>query len=254
MENKKAVLPNEYLQDVLVRLAHHSSAIEGNTISLADTVSILLHNTIPGRVDKREFFEIENHRAAFEYLLEHVQEGDNLSISVIKGIHAKLTDRLLVNPGEFKKDENAIIGADFQTASSQQTPFLMQQWVDNLEYRLDISDRKEDKVSVIVEAHIEFERIHPFPDGNGRTGRMLMNYSLLNEGIAPLIIEGKDKLEYVNILAHQDVNRFSQFALKLIENEENRVQQFVNIENSRVKDDIQREEKIGRKKDSDLEL
>ena len=52
-------LSSEYLDDVLVRLAHHSSAIEGNTISLADTVSIILHGTIPGAPSRREFFEVE---------------------------------------------------------------------------------------------------------------------------------------------------------------------------------------------------
>lgn len=59
----------------------------------------------------------------------------------------------------------------------------MQQWVDNLNYRLDIAATTQVKIAIIAEAHIGFERIHPFVDGNGRTGRMLLNYFLLERDI-----------------------------------------------------------------------
>lgn len=74
----KAVLPEEYLQDTLVRIAHHSSALEGNTISLPDPVSIILHNTIPRKTSRREYFEIENHRETFHYMMENVMNGTAL--------------------------------------------------------------------------------------------------------------------------------------------------------------------------------
>ena len=89
----------EYLQDVLVRLAHHSSAIEGNTITLPDTVSIILHNTLPGGYSRREFFEIENHRDAFAFVIDQLQDKQPLNLTVLKDIHEKLMDRLLVDKG-----------------------------------------------------------------------------------------------------------------------------------------------------------
>lgn len=103
-------LPEEYLQDILVRLAHHSSAIEGNTISLPDTVSIILHNTIPGKTSRREYFEIENHRETFHYMLENVINGTALSLSIIKGIHERLTDRLLVDKGNLNSRKMPLWG------------------------------------------------------------------------------------------------------------------------------------------------
>lgn len=63
-------LVKDYVDDILVRAAHHSSAIENNTITLSETISILLHNTIPGGISVREFYEIENHKMAFNYLCE----------------------------------------------------------------------------------------------------------------------------------------------------------------------------------------
>ena len=106
---------------------------------------------------------------------------------------------------------NSILGTGFITASVQETPLLMQQWVDNLNYRLDIAATAQEKIAIIAEAHIGFERIHPFADGNGRTGRMLLNYSLLERDIAPLIINSKDKATYLHFLSEQDTTGFSQF-------------------------------------------
>ncbi|GAF66482.1 hypothetical protein BTS2_3383 [Bacillus sp. TS-2] len=229
-------LTNDYLQDVLVRLAHHSSAIEGNTISLADTVSIILHNTVPGKTNLRELYEVANHKEAFEYVLTNVIDGKELTTSRIKDIHELLMDRLLVDRGQFKKSDNAIKGADFDTASPGETPFLMEQWAGNLNFQLEKATTKNEILSIVGDFHIQFERVHPFSDGNGRTGRMLMNYSLLEKGMPPLIIKGNDKIEYVNILAKQDVEAFKDFAFDLISYEEQRVQKFANKEITQVKE------------------
>lgn len=228
-------LTEDYLQDVLVRLAHHSSAIEGNTISLADTVSILVHNTIPGKTSRREFYEIENHREAFRYVIEKVTSNEELSTSIIKDIHEYLTDRLQHDRGQFKTSDNAILGADFKTASPGETPVMMEQWVGNLNYQLQQAKTNEEVVRIVSDFHIQFERIHPFSDGNGRTGRMLITYSLLSKGIAPLIIKKEDKAEYVRLLSNQDVDAFSEFASRIIEEEELRIMQFKYMDSTQIK-------------------
>lgn len=226
----------EYLQDVLVRLAHHSSAIEGNTISLPDTVSIILHDTIPGGYSKREFFEIENHRDAFNYVIERLQDKEPMNITLIKDIHAKLMDRLLIDRGQFKTVENIIQGADFLTAAPHETPMLMQQWVDNLNYQLEYAKSDKEIIRVVTDFHIQFERIHPFSDGNGRTGRMLMNYSLMQKDLPPLIIQSSDRAKYTNLLAKQDIDGFTEFAYGLIKEEAQRMQRFMHKEQAQIKD------------------
>lgn len=179
-------LPKEYLDDILVRLAHHSSALEGNTITLVETISIILYNQVSSNrsIDLREIYEIKNHEQALHYLLETLTANEPLHLQIVKEIHALLMDRLQYDRGQFKSVENAILGVDFMTASVQETPLLMQRWVDNLNYRLDLTVSAQEKIGIIAEAHITFERIHPFADGNGRTGRMLLNYSLLERGLA----------------------------------------------------------------------
>lgn len=226
----------DYLDDILVRLAHHSAGIEGNTISLPATVSIIVNGTLPmsGKATVREFYEIENHKQAFENMLSHLLNEDPLTVTIIKDIHADLTDRLQYDRGQFKKNENMILGAEFQTASPSETPFLVQQLVDNLEYRLDVADSDDDKLLAILDTHIQFEHIHPFSDGNGRTGRMIMNYSLLQQGFPPLIIEKETKAQYIEFLGNQDVDGFVQFAKALLDKEEKRMQAFRNMDQERI--------------------
>ena len=229
-------IPQDYLDDMLVRLAHHSAGIEGNTISLPATVSIILNGTLPvsGGATVREFYEIENHKQAFYNLLEHLGNNDKLSVFIIKEIHADLTDRLQYDKGQFKKNDNLIIGAEFQTATPGETPFLIQQLVDNLEYRLENAATEEEKLESILDTHIQFERIHPFSDGNGRTGRIVMNYSLLQQGFPPLIIEKETKAQYIEFLGNQDVDGFVQFGKALLDKEQKRMKAFRNMDQERI--------------------
>ena len=230
-------IPQDYLDDMLVRLAHHSAGIDGNTISLPATVSIILNGTLPisSGATVREFYEIENHKQAFYNMLEHLENNDKLSVSIIKEIHADLTDRLQYDKCQFKKNENMIIGAEFLTASPSETPFLAQQLVDNLEYRMENATTEEEKLEGILDTHIQFERIHPFSDGNGRTGRMLMNYSLLQEKLPPLIIEKETKATYIELLAKQDLNGFMSFAKDILAKEKKRMQAFQNMDRDQIK-------------------
>jgi len=229
-------IPQDYLDDMLVRLAHHSAGIEGNTISLPATVSIILNGILPvsGGATVREFYEIENHKIAFSNLLDHLENNDKLSVAIIKEIHADLTDRLQYDKGQFKKKENMIIGAEFQTATPGETPFLVQQLVEKLEYRLENAVTDEQKLESILDTHIQLEGIHPFSDGNGRTGRMILNYSLLQQGFPPLIIEKETKATYIELLAKQDLNGFMSFANEILAKEQRRMQAFQNMDQEKI--------------------
>src|SRR5690625_1440052 len=197
----------DYLNDVLVRLAHHSSAIEGNTITLPETATIILEQTLPNnsKITRREYFEVLNHEQAFEYVIEQIQDGVPLSIPVIKDIHEKLTDRLQYDKGQFKTGTNYIKGAEFPTAPPEQVLIVMEQLVGNLNFKIDNAVADKEVIKAILEAHITFEKIHPFSDGNGRAGRMMMNYSLIQNGLSPLIIKKEDRGLYSTILHEAQV-------------------------------------------------
>ena len=233
-------LPREYIDDLLVRIAYHSSAIEGNTISLTDTVTILLHETIPGKVSKREFYEIENHKQALEYVIDQLENNDSLSLNIVRGIHTQLMDHLNFDRGMWKTHDNAIVGADFNTASAHDVPYLMKQWIDNLNYRLHQSKTDEEKIKHILEMHIDFERIHPFSDGNGRTGRLLIIYSLLEHDISPIIIPVDLKPDYIRFLANKDSEGLYNLLYPIALEESKRRKAFENKEKTSIcSDDIE---------------
>lgn len=200
-------ITKEYQDDILVRIAYHSSAIENNRITLNETITILLEDKMPNsNFSIREFFEVENHRQALNFVWENLNQS--LDLYKIKKIHAYLLDRLNHERGQFKTQRNAIAGASFNTASVQETPLLMQQWIDNTNYRLSIAKNNEEKIKIILESHIQFERIHPFIDGNGRTGRLIMLQQFLQNNLVPFIIQKDNKKMYLDILDNQDVEEF----------------------------------------------
>lgn len=219
-------LPQEYLDDVLVRIAHHSSAIENNTITLAETVSIILNQTIPNRTSVREFYEVMNHQQAFHYLLGEAQKQNDDYIDIILTLHFYLMDHLHHERGKFKSEDNAIVGADFQTMPAYQTYEVMMQWADNIKHREKFANSEEEKLEIMAESHIQFERIHPFADGNGRVGRLFICYFLLKHDLSFLVIEKEHKQEYIYFLAQQDTEGFTRFMEAGISNEKQRLRQF----------------------------
>lgn len=233
------VLPKEYVEDLLVRFSHHSNAIENNSITLPETVSIILHNTVPNKVSLREVYEIDNHRHAIEYLLSPNTLKEDFSFEILFETHSILMDRLDHRRGAFKTDVNYIVGADFETTPPSNVYQVMKQWIDNVNYRIELAETDKEIIDLICESHIQFERIHPFADGNGRTGRLVMNYLLMKNNIAPLVIEKADKERYVFFLANVDVEGFSDYAEEKIQKEQKRIKSF-EITNKHGKDDLER--------------
>lgn len=217
----------DYLDDILVRMAYHSSGIEGNTISLPETVSIILESTLPSnRKSIREFYEIENHKQAFYYLLDLLTDQVPFNLGQVQDMHALLVDRLQHDRGLFKTQQNAIIGSEFRTASPEETPILMRQWTDNSAFRLDTAQNQEEILRVLAESHIEFERIHPFSDGNGRTGRLVMMYLAMKYLQAPVTISKEKRADYMEYLALQDGDGLSSMLADSLAYERERMKQF----------------------------
>ena len=150
----------------------------------------------------------------------------SLKIGQIQDIHALLVDRLQHDRGQFKNQQNAIIGAEFKTATPTETPILMRQWVENTAYRLDNATSEREKLETLADTHIQFERIHPFSDGNGRTGRLVLMYLAMKYLKAPVIISKDIRADYMELLAQQDITGLANVLGKSLETERERVQYF----------------------------
>ena len=220
-------LPFEYMEDMLVRMAHHSTAIEGNTLTQAETISILIHNFIPRDMSEREYYEVKNYRKAFNTLLEADRK---ITTELIKKYNKYIMENLHDLNGKFKTTQNLILGAEFEPTKPFLVPFEIEDWCNNLSYRLENAKTNEEKVEIIMDQHIKFEKIHPFNDGNGRTGRLLIIHSCLKEDLEPIIIPKGEKGKYINLLASENLKELTKWALQLQEKERDRIEKFSNKE------------------------
>lgn len=130
---------------------------------------------------------------------------------MVNDIHAMLVNQLHHEKRKFKSQENAIVGAEYSTASPQETPMLIYQWVGNVNTKIESAASGNGVIQAVCESHIAFEIMHPYADGNGRTDRLIMIYLLLKANLYPLIINKTDKYEYINFLSNQDVNGFTKY-------------------------------------------
>ncbi len=217
---------NDYLDDLLVRTAHHSTAIEGNTLTQGEVKSILIDGYIPRAMNLRELNEVINYKSFMQYIRDNLHSLPPLSLERIKNIHFLLCQNAIDGvAGTFKTIPNMIIGASFTPTQPYMVITELQEWILNLEAQLE-SQTKESIIEAICRQHIAFEHIHPFSDGNGRVGRALMVYICLQKCIAPIVVTKEDKAEYISYLNTEDVNGLTKFSLKLNADEEARINLF----------------------------
>ncbi|GAB3163916.1 Fic family protein [Myceligenerans halotolerans] len=197
-------LTPDYADDVLVRIAHHSSAIEGNSLTVSDTITLLVDEIAPsGGKSMRELYEVANHREALASVVEHSASGERLSGTFIRALHGDLLDHIRDDHGQWKTTQNAILGSRVETAEPADVPWLMEQWAENAQWQAE-NLKGSEAIEAIASAHADFERIHPFADGNGRTGRMLVMWQTLTAFGLPVIIEVDLREQYIAALDTDD--------------------------------------------------
>jgi len=218
---------SDYLSDLMVRMAHHSTAIEGNTLTQGETKSVLVDGYVPRAMDMRELNEVLNYKAFMTFLVEQSTSSAPLSLSLIREVHTILCREAIESvPGQFKQRPNMIVGADFTPTPPYLVPSALMDWIDNLAAQMDAAASDSDKVLAICRQHIAFEHIHPFPDGNGRVGRALMVYSCFLEEITPIVIPVERRKEYINYLNTEDLHGFAAFSEQLQAEERKRIEIF----------------------------
>ncbi|WP_053943449.1 Fic family protein [Kallipyga gabonensis] len=176
-------------EEFTVEYTYNSNAIEGNTLTLRETDLVLRGLTID-RKPLKDHMEAVGHKEAFDYIRELVQEKAPLSEKVIKQVHFLVLADKRQDRGVYRRLPVHILGAQHEPVQ----PFLIQPKMEEL-----LGDYAADQSHIVTKLarfHIEFERIHPFIDGNGRTGRLLVNLELMKAGYPPIDIKFKDRLAY----------------------------------------------------------
>lgn len=222
MDILKFILNNKaYLEDLITRSTYHSNAIEGSTLTYAETYAILYNDNsfkIEGK-EPREIYEAINHKKALELLFNYLQNNEELDERFIKKLNETINRDIQDTEG-YRTVQVFIQGSEHIPPEPEKVPNLMMYYIYN--YNHD----EQDIFTKIAKYHIEFERIHPFEDGNGRTGRLLLNYELLKNDIPPIVITKEDRVKYFEFLRDNDSTGLAEWFKELSTREDDRIKKF----------------------------
>ncbi len=217
MKNNK-----DYLEDFITRSTYHSNAIEGSTLTYAETYAILYNDnsiTINNK-EPREIYEAINHKKALELVFEEpTLLKEKIDEKLIKSINEIINSNIKNTTG-YRKTSVIIRGSDHIPPRPEEVNNLMLYFLD------DYNNSVENTFEKVANFHIRFESIHPFEDGNGRTGRLLINYELLKNNIAPIVIPKEKRSEYFEYLRTLNVEGLSKFIENLSKEEQIRINKF----------------------------
>lgn len=217
----------EYFEDFIARSTYHTNAIEGNTLSYAETYAILFNdNDFEVSAKPREIYEAINHKYAINYVLNHLDE--DLSEKMIKDL-AILINKNISEISGYRTVPVRIRGAEHVPPAPAQIPQQMMYFVYNYNHT-----EYSDIFHKLAETHIQYERIHPFEDGNGRTGRLILNFELLKNNMAPIVIPKDARSEYFEMLSAQDSEAMAGFFEKLSKIELERIEMMSDHEKESV--------------------
>ncbi len=180
-----------------IELTYTSNAIEGNTLTRAETALVVEKGlTVKGK-SLTEHLEATNHVEALEYVKTLVgRKRQEITERDISDIHRLILNNIEADiAGRYRQHHARITGSEVVLPNPVKIPKLMKEFIEWLE-----SNNSDHVAKIASDAHFKLVSIHPFTDGNGRTSRLLMNLLLMQEGYPLAIIRKEDRLEYINSL------------------------------------------------------
>jgi len=185
------ILNNPDVRDqFILKLTYHSNSIEGSTLTEPDTAAILFDNAALSDKSLTEQLEAKNHQTALNYLFDHILKGGKIDENLILKLHSILMNGIRPDAGAYRNHGVRITGVNLPMANHMSVRKLTG------EVLALATEKTKDTIGLSALVHAKFEQIHPFSDGNGRIGRLLMNAMILKANIAPAIIHQEQKRLY----------------------------------------------------------
>ena len=178
-------------EEFMIEFTYNSNAIEGNTLTLKETAMALEGMTIDQKPLK-DHLEAVGHRDAFLYVQDIATKNMPISESVIKNIHSLVLLNKPEDKGVYRRIPVRIMGAYTEPLQ----PYMVQPAMEGLIIENNKRTETMNIIERIARFHLEFEGIHPFIDGNGRTGRLIMNLDLIRNGYPSINVKFTDRKRY----------------------------------------------------------
>lgn len=208
----------EQLDALTLHLTYHTNTIEGSTMTLSDVEEVLFDHKVLSNRTAIEQAEARNHQATLYWLLDELAskgEGFTIDEQLILGIHLRLMNGIIGTAGQYRTHSVRIMGANVPLVNWQKVPERIKELTQH------IADKSDDIIADISRTHAEFEQIHPFSDGNGRTGRLIMLAQALQAGLLPPLVVKERKYAYYKYLelaqTKQDFSPLELFVAESIE-------------------------------------
>lgn len=186
----------DVMDNFILNFAVNSTSIEGNTITMKQAHNLFNEDIMPKDKSLREVNDLMNTKKVWEYLIEN---SPNFDLKLIETIHDMLLENIDKRIG-FRTHEIKILGQPFKPSPARYVISdvkLLLNWYEE-------NKRKMHPLALAIFFHHKFESIHPFSDGNGRTGRTLMNYILIRENYPPIVISRRFRKGYLEALNEAD--------------------------------------------------
>ena len=194
---------NQIIRDrFFLEMTYHSNAIEGSRMTKKETEKAIEGKAVQGK-EPFEIFEVVNHRNALLKVMERVRFGFRIDEEYVLMLHSivmyNFHNKL---PGRYRTGHVNLTNTEKSLPSAQEVPLKMR------EFFREVNNYSGKPIAKIARDHYEFEAIHPFFDGNGRVGRLLMLTQLLSRGYPPALIRLDDRYAYYFALGKGDLGDF----------------------------------------------
>lgn len=179
-------------QEFIIENTYNSNAIEGNTLTLRETALILNDGVTIAEKPLRDHLDVIGYKDAFRFIFSIVADNEPLNERTIKDIHSLVLMGNAEHKGQYRNIPVRILGTEHRPTEPHFIREAMADLINNYHARLAVKHPLE----AIAWLHLAFESIHPFIDGNGRTGRLLLNFELIKQGYLPVDIKFSDRTKY----------------------------------------------------------
>lgn len=199
--------------EFVIETTYNSNALEGNTLTLRETALILQEGITIAEKPLRDHLDAIGFRDAFYYMIDLASHNAPLTEKTILDIHAMLLMHDAENRGRYRRVPVKILGA----LHTHPQPYMVQPAMEQLLEQYALWQQDKHILEAIALLHLEFEAVHPFIDGNGRTGRILLNFELIKHGYLPVDIKFTDRRKYYNCFdSYHENNKNPQALVELM--------------------------------------
>lgn len=223
MDVKEVIKNNQsYLEDFVTRVVYNSNAIEGSTLTKNETYALTFDsNHCPINANAKEIHQAINHKRAMMQMLDRVLNNEPLTEEYLMQVNDIVNENILFG-GAYREDPAFVSGSTKVFPGPEEIETFLQQFIKRYNELVAEGFTMED----VADLHIQFENIHPFTDGNGRTGRILINSMLISGGQTPIVIPLDFRNDYYKLLETNNVKSMADAFKELQKQEEERMSNF----------------------------